>query len=228
MAEDIRTRLFALQDHAYRDFQCALMPTVPREKVIGVRTPQLRRLARALHGTPEADAFLHALPHAYYEEDNLHGFLIEYERDIQTLIALLDDFLPHVDNWATCDGTAPKAFKNHPEELLAAIRRWLKSPYPYTVRYGLGMLMRHFLDERFAPEYLALAASVRSEHYYIRMMAAWYFATALAKQYEAAFPYLAERRLEPWVHKKAIQKAIESFRIPDERKAVLKKLRKIQ
>ncbi len=223
---EIRKRLFALQDLPYRDFTSKLIPTVPGEQVIGVRVPALRALARELRGTPEAEAFLAALPHIYLEENNLHGFLISELRDYDQTISRLDAFLPHVDNWATCDLISPRAFKKHPEALYPGqIAQWLKSPHPYTVRFGVGMLLGLYLDEHFKPEMLEVAAGIVSDAYYVNMMVAWYFATALAKQWEASFPYLSERRLPAWTHNKTIQKAVESRRISQEQKALLKTLR---
>ena len=226
MCSSIQDRLRALADPGYAAFQQKLMPTVPPETVIGVRMPQLRRLARSLLGTEEAAAFLAVLPHETYEENNLHGLLICAERDYGRALEALERFLPYVDNWATCDLLHPKAFDRRPEALPGQLERWVRSGHTYTVRFGLGMLMRLYLDEAFRPAYLELAASVVSKEYYVNMMAAWYFATALAKQYEAALPYLAENRLDLWVHNKTIQKAVESFRIPAERKAYLRTLRR--
>lgn len=221
----IQERLFALQDVKYRAFQSKLMPTVPPETVIGVRTPLLRKLAKELAGTPEAEEFLRCLPHEYYEENNLHGFLVEKIRDYDAALTETERFLPYIDNWATCDGFCPKVFAKHKAELLTPIRRWLGADEVYTVRYAMGMLMRYYLDEDFRPEYLAWVADVRSEEYYLNMMRAWYFATALAKQPEAALPWLTERRLDIWTHNKTIQKAVESYRVPEELKERLKGLR---
>lgn len=223
--ECIRARLFALQDEGYRAFHSRLMPTVPPETVIGVRVPALRRLAKQLAGTPQAEAFLQELPHTYYEENNLHAFLLESIRDYDAALAATEKFLPYIDNWATCDSFCPKVFAKHKEELLPVLRRWMASDHPYTVRYGMEMLMRYYLDEDFRPEHLAWAAAVHSGEYYINMMRAWYFATALAKQPEAALPWLTERRLDVWTHNKTIQKAVESSRIPAETKAFLRTLR---
>ena len=225
MEESIVSRLFALQDAGYRDFQCKLMPTVDRDTVIGVRTPDLRKLAKALRGTPEAGAFLASLPHRYYEENNLHGFLICESKDFAETIAALDAFLPFVDNWATCDMMAPRAFRAHPDALPGHIRRWLRSGQCYTVRFGIGMLLRFYLDNAFRPEHLQWVSEACCEEYYVNMMVAWYFATALAKQYDAAFLWIAEGRLPRWVHNKTIQKAVESYRISPEQKAVLRSLR---
>lgn len=219
---DLTSVLFSAQDPAYRDFQTRLIPNIPKQTIIGVRTPELRRIAKEM---PESDEFLHHLPHRYFEENQVHAFLLERCRDYEKTIALVEDFLPYVDNWATCDQLSPKVFRKHKEELLAHIPQWLSSEHPYTVRFGIGMLMSHYLDEDFSPEYLSWAAAVRREEYYVRMMVAWYFATALAKQYDAALPYLTRHRLEPWVHNKTIQKAVESYRITDEQKAYLRTLR---
>lgn len=223
--QQIRQKLFAMQDESYRAFQCRLMPTVPPERVIGVRIPALRALARELAGTPEGEAFLGQLPHAYYEEDNLHGFLLERIRDYDAALAGVEAFLPYIDNWATCDTTSPRVFAKNTDRLLEPVRRWMDSDRVYTVRYGLGMLMRYYLDDGFRPEYLEWAGAVDSEEYYVRMMVAWFFATALAKQPEAAWPWVAEPRLSPWVRAKAIQKALESRRITPEQKQALRALR---
>ena len=221
----IRARLFELQDLSYRDFQCKLMPTVDPDTFIGVRTPELRKLAKSFSKEPEAEAFLRTLPHRYYEENNLHGFLIETMKDYSQVIAALDAFLPYVDNWATCDLMSPKIFKKHLPELREQIQVWMASSHTYTIRFGIEMLMTFYLDEQFQPEYLDWVADVHSEEYYVNIMIAWYFATALAKQYDAALPYLQEHRLEPWTHNKAIQKAIESYRITDEQKDYLRSLK---
>jgi 3-methyladenine DNA glycosylase AlkD len=221
----IQRRLFELQDLKYKEFQCKLMPTVNPETVIGVRTPDMRKLAKDYSKAPEAMEFLKILPHRYYEENNLHGFLIETIKDYDAAVAAVDAFLPYIDNWATCDLMSPKVFKKHLTELYEKIIVWLKSDRTYTVRFGIGMLMSFYLDEHFKHEMLELVAGIRSEEYYINMMIAWYFATALAKQYDATLPYIQEQRLEKWTHNKAIQKAIESYRISDESKAYLRTLK---
>ena len=223
--ERVRARLFALRDEKYQAFNAKLIPTMDPSLVIGVRTPELRKLARELARTEDAAAFMAALPHRYFEENNLHGFLIESIRDYDACVAALDAFLPHMDNWATCDQTAPKALAKEPEKLRAQIERWMASEHTYTIRYGVGMLLRHFLDERFDPADLERVAALRSEEYYVNMMVAWYFATALAKQYEAALACIEDRRLPDWTHNKAIQKAIESYRITPEQKEYLKTLK---
>lgn len=223
--QNVQNQLLALQDLQYRNFHCKLMPTVDPETVIGIRTPALRKFARAFAKTPEAAEFMQILPHKYYEENNLHGFLIEAIKDYDRAIAALNAFLPYVDNWATCDLIRPKLFRKHLPELLQQIQIWIASDHTYTIRFGIEMLMSFYLDEQFQSEYLELVSNVRSEEYYVNMMIAWYFATALAKQYEAALPYIQQYRLEPWTHNKAIQKAIESYRITDEQKNYLRGLK---
>lgn len=223
--KEIRRRLFELQDLKYKEFSCKLMPTVNPETVIGVRTPELRKLAREFSKTSEGSEFLKILPHGYYEENNLHGFLIETLGDYDAAVASIDEFLPYIDNWATCDLISPKIFKKHLPELYEKIKVWLISGRTYTVRFGIGMLMSFYLDEAFRPEMLELVAGIRSEEYYVKMMIAWYFATALAKQYETTVAYIQEQRLEKWTHNKAIQKAVESYRIGDEAKAYLRTLK---
>lgn len=223
--DEIQHRLCELQDLKYKGFHCKLMPTVDSNTVIGVRTPELRKLAKELSKSPEATKFLAILPHKYYEENNLHAFLIENIRDYDTAIRALEIFLPHIDNWATCDLMSPKVFKKHLSELYERILVWLKSDQTYTVRFGIKMLMSFYLDGNFHPEILELVTDVRSEEYYVNMMIAWYFATALAKKYDATIPYIKEFRLDKWTHNKSIQKAIESQRISDEVKAYLRTLK---
>ena len=221
----VTEKLFALQDREYQLFQSRLMPTVAPETVIGVRTPLLRKLASELSGTPAAEEFLHILPHGYYEENNLHAFLVEKIRDYDRALTETERFLPYIDNWATCDCFCPKVFAKHKEELIIPIRRWLGSDKLYTVRYAIGMLMRFYLDGDFRPEYPGWVADIHSEEYYLNMMRAWYFATALAKQPEAVLPWLTERRLDAWTQNMTIRKAAESFRIPPEMKRQLRELR---
>lgn len=228
MAE-IRAALLSEADGGYKAFQCPLMPTVDSDTVMGVRTPALRRMAKALGGTEAGEALLSDLPHRYFEENQLHAFLIEGISDFEEAVAAVDIFLPYVDNWATCDQLSPKAFRGRLADLLPHIRRWMGDPAPYTCRFGLGMLIRYGLGEDFDPVFLAEAADpsvAGREHYYVRMMVAWFFATALALRYEEAFPYLAEGALPLWVHNKAIQKACESLRVSAERKAELRGLRR--
>ncbi len=218
----IQDALFKLQDVSYRDFQRKLIPNIDSETIIGVRTPDLRTLAKEMDGLVP---FLQDLPHHYFEENQVHSFLIAAEKDFSTTVSLVEAFLPYVDNWATCDQLTPRSFKKHRRELQPYIHRWLASGHTYTIRFGIKMLMDHFLEVDFAPEYPDLVASLRHEDYYVKMMAAWYFATALAKQFDAIFPYITEHRLEKWTHNKAIQKAIESYRITTEQKALLKQYR---
>ncbi len=222
---DLQKELFQLQDMAYKDFQSKLIPNVEQEKVIGIRTPELRKFAKQFSKSKAAAAFLEDLPHFYYEENNLHMMLLIEMRDFSTCLEKMEAFLPYVDNWATCDLPLPQCFKTHKEELLPHIYRWLDSQHTYTARYAIGMLMRLFLEDDFAPEYLMRVAKIRSEEYYVNMMIAWYFATALAKQWDATIPYLEQRRLTSWVHRKTIQKAIESYRITPEQKNYLRTLR---
>lgn len=210
-------------EEKYREFSSKLMPTVSKDKVIGIRTPILRKYAKDLENY---DEFLTDLPHKYFEEDNLHAFLIERERDFEKCIEMLDTFLPFVDNWATCDSMKPKVLKKEPEKLLVHIKRWIKSKDVYTVRYAINLFMSFYLDENFDSDYLDLVADVKIEEYYINMMRAWYFATALAKQYNATVPYMENNVLDEWTHNKTIQKSIESFRITEEHKNYLKKLKR--
>lgn len=225
---EIQKRLFALQDAPYGDFQARLIPTVERARIIGVRTPALRALAKELRGSETAERFMAELPHEYFEENQLHGFLISLQKDYGRCVAMLERFLPFVDNWATCDQLSPRCFKKRPEGLADKAREWIASGETYTVRFGVGVLMSHFLDNGFDIVYPELVAGILSEEYYVNMMLAWYFATALAKQYEAVIGYFERRRMPIWVHNKAIQKAIESYRVSDEHKAYLRTLRRKQ
>ncbi len=222
ISEEIRENLFRLKDAEYRAFQMKLLPTVKPETVIGVRTPELRKIAREVVSREDLPAFLEGLPHLYFDENQLHAFVLSEMKDYDRCITALEQFLPYVDNWATCDQLSPKAFKKKPEQLLPYIRKWLKSKHTYTVRLAIGMLMQHFLDEHFDPAYLKQVAAVRSQEYYINMMVAWYFATALAKQYDAALPYIEQKKLPAWTHNKTIQKAVESYRITDGQKTYLR------
>lgn len=224
--EMIRERLFEAADPEYGSFQAKLMPTVDRERVIGVRTPIVRAFASELAKKGQTDDFLADLPHKYFEEQNLHAFIISLIKDFDSAIAACDRFLPFVDNWATCDQLSPRVFgkKEYSDRLLEKAELWTVSEHTYTIRFGLGILMRYYLDDRFSPAILEKAAAVRSDEYYVNMMIAWLFATALAKQYGSAAVFLEERRLDKWVHNKTIRKAIESYRIPDERKAYLRTL----
>ena len=223
--DEIVAELFRMQDKDYAVLQAKIIPNVASEKIIGVRTPALRTFAKSLYKDSDIDAFLSDVTHQYFDEEQLHAFVISLEKDFDKCIAQIDAFLPFVDNWATCDQLSPKVFKKSPEKLLPYIETWIKSDKTYTVRFAIGMLMQHFLDDHFDTKYADMVAKVRSEEYYINMMIAWYFATALAKQYESILPYIEEKRLDDWAHNKAIQKSVESYRIKDEQKKYLKSLK---
>ena len=217
--------LFSMQDLKYRDFHASLMPTIDKENIIGIRTPVLRKFAKEYGKTDESKTFLTKLPHKYYEENNLHAFLIEQISDYDQAVSALDGFLPYVDNWATCDGMNPKTLGRYPGKLINDVMRWMDNDKIYVKRYGIGQLMRYFLDDNFKREYLDIVADIRSDEYYINMMIAWFFATALAKKYEETLPYIEHYRLDGWTHNKTIQKAVESYRITSEQKEYLKALR---
>ncbi len=223
--EEIRETLFRLRDEKYREMQIKTIPTLKPETVIGVRTPELRKMAKELAQTEENRDFLGNLPHQYFEENQLHAFILSGMKDYARCLDALNRFLPYVDNWATCDQMSPGVFRKHRQALLKNIRTWVRSGETYTVRFGIGMLMTHFLEEDFDTAYPEMVARVRSGEYYVNMMIAWYFATALAKQYEAVLPFMEEQRLAPWTHNKAIQKAIESYRITPEQKEYLRTLK---
>lgn len=224
--------LFGLQDVKYRDFQKKLIPTVDPDSVIGVRTPELRKLAkqlarlRASKEAADVEAFLKELPHEYFDENQLHAFIISEDKDYERCMSEVEEFLPYVDNWATCDQLSPKVFRKNKDGLLLHVRKWLKTDRTYIVRFAIGMLMQHFLDDDFNTEYPELVAKVKSEEYYVNMMIAWYFATALAKQYDAVIPYIEKQKLDVWTHNKTIQKARESYRITQEQKEYLKTLKR--
>lgn len=225
ITDEIREELFRLQDKKYRDFQAKLIPTAAAGSVIGVRTPELRKYAKKLIKRDDTSVFLDNLPHHYFDENQLHVFLLSEMRDYGRCIEEVDRFLPYIDNWATCDQLSPKVFKKHRQELLEKIKIWICSDQTYTVRFAVGMLMEHFLNEDFDPIYPEMAAGVRSEEYYVKMMIAWYFATALAKQYDSVLPFIENRRLDVWTHNKAIRKSVESYRITAEQKEYLKSLK---
>lgn len=223
---NIKEELFSLQDISYADFQAKLTPNIPRELFIGVRVPQARKLAKMLAKKPESSQFLSDLPHKYYDENILHGLLLSEIRDYDACIAAVDQFLPYIDNWAVCDILSPKIFKKHKTPLLEKIKEWSASDQPYTCRFGIKVLMSYFLDDDFNPSYLEIPASIHSEEYYVQMVIAWFFATALAKQWDATIKYIEESRLDKWVHNKAIQKARESKRITPKQKDYLKSLKR--
>ena len=222
---EIQKTLFAMQEVSYGDFATQLLPTVARERVIGVRLPLVRKLAKQIKGSEQAAEFMRALPHYYMEENHLHAYLIGMIRDVDACYAALDVFLPHVDNWSVCDSLRPKCIVADKERLMQKVEQYLCAEHPYTVRFGIEMLMTYCLDERFTSAHLARVAAVQSEEYYVNMMIAWYFATALAKQWDAAISYIETKRLSPWLHAKTIQKAVESYRVTDAHKAYLKGLR---
>ena len=226
MLEEIRKQLFEFQDVKYKDFQKNLIPTVDPESIIGVRTPELRKYAKQLVKENKTDEFLSDLPHKYFDENQLHAFILSELKDYEKCVEEVCRFLPYVDNWATCDQMSPNVFKKHRTELMEYIKRWLESDKTYTVRFAIGMLMQHYLDDEFDIGYAEMVQEVKSEEYYINMMIAWYFATALAKQYDNILPILEQNRLDVWTHNKVIQKAVESYRIMPEQKAYLKSLKR--
>lgn len=221
----LQEELFELQDIKYRDFNSSLIPGIDKETVIGIRTPVLRKFAKEYAKSGETEQFMTELPHKYYEENNLHMMLIAQIKDYDKCISETEKFLPHIDNWATCDSPLPKCFDKNKEDVLERAKNWIATDATYVKRFGMGVMMRLFLDEDFKEEYIQLVASVKSEEYYVNMMIAWYMATALAKQWDAAVPYIQGRRLSEWVHRKSIQKAVESYRITPEQKEYLKGLR---
>ena len=222
---DLHKKLYELQDLKYRDMQIKIIPNIDPESVIGVRTPELKAMAKEVLKAGDYMAFLGDLPHKYFEENQLHAFIISGIKDMDVCMEELEKFLPYVDNWATCDQMSPKIFKKHREILLIHIKKWITSGKTYSVRFGVGMLMEHFLDEDYDSKYPEMVAKLRSKEYYVNMMIAWYFATALAKQYESILPYIEEKRLDDWTHNKAIQKSVESRRITEEQKTYLKSLK---
>ncbi len=223
--EFIQKILFEKEDKKYKEFNSKLIPDIPLEKQIGIRIPQIRLIAKQLKNDPFKEEFLNELPHYYFEENNLHGYLLEYIDNFEEAISLTERFLPFIDNWATCDTISPKIFKKDLPALYEKIRVWLKSDHTYTIRFGINMLMKFFLDEKFSEEVLFLVAEINSDEYYVNMGRAWFFATAMAKQKEATLPYITENRLDFWTHNKTIQKCIESKRISDNDKNFLKEMK---
>ena len=217
--------LFKLQDKKYGEFQAKLIPDADPETFIGVRTPDLRNLAKRIVKENSYKEFLKQLPHHYFDENQLHAFIISEIKDYDECMSYVNEFLPYVDNWATCDQMSPKVFKKNTDKLIKQIKVWMKSKETYTIRFGIGMLMQYYLDDIFKPEYLQMVSKIKSKEYYVNMMIAWYFATALAKQYEKTLPYIEENKLDTWTHNKTIQKAIESYRITPEQKEYLKSLK---
>ena len=222
---EIRKELFDIGDKKFGDFQGKLIPGTGEGTIIGVRTPELRKYAKKLVKLDDIDVFLKDLPHKYFDENQLHAFILSEMKDYDSCIAEVEKFLPYVNNWATCDQMSPKVFKKHKAELLKHIKQWIASDETYTIRFGVGMLMEHYLDDDFKPEYPKLVSKLRSEEYYVNMMIAWYFATALAKQYDQVITYIEKKKLDTWTHNKTIQKAIESYRISTEQKEYLRTLK---
>ena len=223
---EIQKELFSRQDKEYMKFLSKLTPNVSEDTIIGVRIPEIRKLAKKLVKNNEYEDFLKELPHKYYDENLLHGAIISENKDFENCIELLDNFLPFIDNWAVCDTISPKIFKKHKKELIEKIKEWSQSDKTYTCRFGVEMLMTHFLDEDFKKEYLEIVANIHSEEYYVKMVVAWFFATALAKQWDYAVIYLENNKLDVWVHNKTIQKARESLRILEDKKGYLKGLKR--
>lgn len=223
---EIRKELKKLQDKGYREMQVTIIPTVDADSIIGVRTPALRQLAKEFAKREDISEFLSDLPHKFFEENQLHAFILSGMKDAESCIRLVDEFLPYVDNWATCDQMSPKVFKKHKQLLLEYVDKWIRSEHTYVKRFAIGMLMEHFLDEDFKTSYLTKVSKIRSEEYYVNMMIAWYFATALAKQYEDTLPFIEKQKLDKWTHNKSIQKAVESYRITQEQKEYLKTLKR--
>jgi len=225
LIDDIRNELNSLKDEEYRAFQSKLIPTVGLDHFIGVRTPELRSLAKKYGKNPDVDIFLNDLPHKYFDEDQLHAFILSGMKDFGKCAEEVSRFLPYVDNWATCDQMSPKIFKKNRGALLSYIDEWIRSDKTYTIRFAIGMLMEHFLDDDFDIKFPVQVSNVRSDEYYVKMMIAWYFATALAKQYDQVIPFIEEKKLDPWIHNKTIQKAVESYRISSEQKDYLRSLK---
>ena len=217
--------LLKLQDNKYKEFQSKLIPTSNVDTFIGVRTPELRNYAKDLIKTNSYKDFINELPHKYFDENQLHAFIISELKDYDECIKNINIFLPYVDNWATCDQMSPKIFKKNKDKLIEEINKWIKSSKTYTIRFGIGMLMQYYLDEDFKKDYLKLVSKIKSKEYYVNMMIAWYFATALAKQYKDTIPYIENKVLDPWTHNKTIQKALESNRITKEQKEYLRELK---
>lgn len=223
--KEIVDLLFAKQDAQYRTFQASLIPNIDKNLIIGVKTPELKKIAKEIGDAPLGQSFIKTIPHVYFEENQLHAFIISHIKDYQSCLKEIKRFLPYIDNWATCDQLCPKVFSKHKDELIKEIKEWLNSEHLYTKRFAIKMLMNLYLDEDFKKEYLEQVSNIKSEEYYLNMMVAWFFATALVKQYRSAIKYLEEKKLSIWVHNKTIQKAVESYRINEEHKTYLKNLK---
>lgn len=223
---NIKEELFKLQDKEYRNMQIKIISNVNPESIIGVRTPELRKLGKKLFKENNYKEFINDLPHKYFDENQLHAFIISEIKDYDECLEEFNKFLPYVDNWATCDQPSPKVFIKNPDKLINEIKKWIKSKETYTIRFGVGMLMRVYLDDNYKPEYLQMVSKIKSKEYYVNMMIAWFFATALAKQYDSTIKYIENNILDKWTHNKTIQKAVESYRITNEQKEYLKKMRR--
>ena len=223
---NIEKELFKLQDKKYRDMQITIIPTVKAETIIGVRTPELKKIAKKLYKSNNYKEFINGLPHKFFDENQLHAFILGEIKDYDECLDSVNKFLPYIDNWATCDQSTPKAFVKNSDRLIGEIKKWLKSKETYTIRFGIGMLMRSYLDDNFKEEYLELVSKIKSDEYYVNMMIAWYFATALAKQYDSTIKYIENNKLDTWVHNKTIQKAVESYRVTNEHKDYLRSLKR--
>ena len=222
---DLKARLNEVKDGKYKEFQAKLVPNINPDSILGIRTPDMRKIAKEVFETNDYDSFLNELPHKYYEENLIHFFVISMIKDFDKCIKEVERFLPYVDCWPVSDQATPKSFRKNHDKLLSYIKKWLKSKHIYTARFGIRMLMNEYLGDDFKKEYLDLVASVKGDDYYLKMMVAWFFATALAKKYDETIPYFEDHKLSEWVHKKAIQKAIESYRVSDEHKKYLRSLK---
>ena len=223
---NIEKELFKLQDKKYREIQIKTITNIDPDTIIGVRTPELRKMAKELYKSNNYKEFLNDLPHKYFDENQLHAFILGEIKDYDECLDSVNKFLPYIDNWATCDQSTPKAFVKNSDRLIGEIKKWIKSKETYTIRFGIGMLMRSYLDDNFKEEYLEWVSKIRSNEYYVNMMIAWFFATALAKQYDSTIKYIENNKLDTWTHNKTIQKAIESYRITNEQKEFLRGLKR--
>ena len=223
--ENIIDKLFTYKDEKYKEFTSKLIPNISINKIIGIRIPILRSLAKELYKNNEYQRFLSSLPNHYPEENLLHGSIISLFKDYDTCIEEIERFLPYIDNWSVSDTISPKIFNKNKDKLLNKIKEWCASSKTYTIRFGVLMLMQFYLDEDFKKEYLAIPLRIKSDEYYVNMMIAWFYATALAKQYDEAVKIIEKHELDPWVHNKTIQKAKESYRVSNEHKNYLDKLK---
>ncbi len=222
---ELTDKLLKIKDNKYKEFQLKLVPNINKDSILGIRTPEMRKIAKEVYKSEDKNKFLDSLPHKYYEENLIHFFVISLIKDFDECIKRVEEFLPYVDCWPVSDQATPKSFKKNHKKLLPYIKKWIKSKHVYTARFGIRMLMNEYLGDDFKEEYLKLIASIKTNDYYLKMMIAWYFATALAKRYNETIPYLENNSLDEWVHKKTIQKAIESYRVSEEHKKYLSTLK---